>query len=176
MTTPIAPIFYTSDAAAPPAPSVIPLRPEPKGNEHGGISLVMAGTMVLVIVLAYALVSGAAIAHARWRATIAADHAAIAGAHHALGLASDQIEPCHSAEQIARDNHSQLTKCQWDGSVMSVSVQSVISYGLFAGQTVRAQARAGPADVRGCPYPTFTEKVELLRPRHMSEECSSGNK
>lgn len=153
MTEMTAPVFYTSDDAAAPSISAPFGQRALKCEERGGISLVMAGAMVLIIVLAYAVVSGAAIAHARWRATIAADHAALAGAHYALGLTARQIEPCRSAEQIARDNRSQLTGCQWDGTIMSVSVQSVISYGLFTGQTVSAHARAGPADLSRTTYP-----------------------
>lgn len=101
------------------------------GGEEGYASLVgavLCAALVGCAVLAVMLLGGVIAQH---RAQVAADMAAIAGAH-GLWLGAD---PCRAAEETARDNGAEILRCQVEEGdvIVGVSVRGR-----------EAPARAGP--------------------------------
>ena len=66
-----------------------------------------------------------------------ADASALAGADAAAGIATGS--PCSGAAEVARANHTSLSRCTVDGLVVSVRAQ-----GSFLGFSLAADATAGP--------------------------------
>lgn len=112
----------------------------PTGDRGSGALWLFAVSLIVVLSTALGAVRGVA-ALARHRAESAADLAALAGAVHAV---SGVDGSCAAARSIAARNSAQLTQCNVDGSVVTVTVSCPLPSGLGRWHA-QAAARAGPA-------------------------------
>jgi secretion/DNA translocation related TadE-like protein len=111
----------------------------------------MAGTALVVGVLGvsatlgFGLAAVGAAAATSQRAASAADAAALAAADVASGavVAPKDDPPCLIARQVAEAAGAEVTACEVDGLIATLSVR--VPFGALA---ARASARAGPPDAR----------------------------
>ena len=117
------------------------------GERGSGTVLVLGLCAVVMVMLGVVALLGQAV-HARHRAAVSADLAALAAADVVLGRASG--EPCARAAQVARAHAAALTSCAVAADrTVTVSV-AVAPRGAAASLgDATATARAGPAPGRG---------------------------
>jgi secretion/DNA translocation related TadE-like protein len=110
-----------------------------------GVAVVLAiGLTALLLLVAVVGGGVVAIMATHRQAQAAADLAALAGA-----TAGQSGEPvCEAVERVAGRNGGNVRTCEVEGSTVRVIVECQLP-AMFAGRTVRAQARAGPVDEPG---------------------------
>jgi len=120
-------------------------RATPRGREHGGVSVVALGVLVLALglTLGAARLGGALVGRAR--AEAAADSAALAAAD-ALALGRGSGEAVAAATAMAARNGARLVDCTCAGDAAEVVVElTVPGLSLVAGPArARARAEVGP--------------------------------
>jgi secretion/DNA translocation related TadE-like protein len=120
-------------------------RGTPLGGERGSVSLLSAGVLVALVVLAMGASDVARVLHAASRAQTAADAAALAAAQ-ALAIDDGGPTPAELADEYAARNGAVLDSCMCEPGTFEASVGVRMPVGdlfLVTGdRTVRARARA----------------------------------
>jgi len=113
--------------------------------ERGSVTVLSAGVMAALVVLAMGASDVARVLHAASRAQTAADEAALAAAQ-ALAIDEPGPEPAELASEYAARNDAALEACGCDRGTFEATVTVRVRVGdlfLVAGdRTVRAEARA----------------------------------
>jgi secretion/DNA translocation related TadE-like protein len=104
--------------------------------------VLVMGLLALLVFVAVVGASVVAVVLGQRKAQSAADLAALAGA---IAARNGQVG-CTVANRVAARNGADLAQCEVDGQVVLVTVKLRLPE-VFAGRSVRARARAGPATV-----------------------------
>ncbi|MFT4009692.1 MAG: flp pilus-assembly TadE/G-like family protein [Nocardioidaceae bacterium] len=112
----------------------------PTYDSSGLVTPLAAASCSGLIMLAYGLCAVGGVLVADRRADSAADLAALAGA----GAAQEFADPCVAADEVARDNGTELTRCSARGPVVEVEVRGTVRLPWGQSLDVAAGARAGP--------------------------------
>lgn len=102
-------------------------------NERGNMTILAAGIAAALTTILLVVLSVSAVVTDKHRAQVAADMAAIAGAHAAFMTG----ESCAVASEVAAKNNAYLLDCALDGLDVQVTVKI---------RAASAKARAGPVD------------------------------
>ncbi|MBF6139028.1 flp pilus-assembly TadE/G-like family protein [Nocardia farcinica] len=114
-----------------------------RGGEEGGATVFACVALVGLIAVTLLIAQVGTVVVARHRVQAAADLGALAGAG-ALQAGAD--EACAAAEAVVRRMGALVSECEvmrWD---VTVSVERIVRMGAVGARTVRASARAGPAE------------------------------
>ncbi|MGQ4600891.1 Rv3654c family TadE-like protein [Nocardia sp. R6R-6] len=112
-------------------------------GEHGVATVFACSGLVALISVTLLIAQVGAVVVARHRAQAAADMAALAAAS---ALVQGVNVACAEAGEVARRMGTRIRDCtaaEWD---VSVTVEANVPIGLYRDRSVRAIARAGPAE------------------------------
>ncbi|HLS79399.1 MAG TPA: Rv3654c family TadE-like protein [Nocardia sp.] len=114
-----------------------------RGGDHGGATVSACLALTGLIAITSMFVGLGAVVVARHRAQAAADLGALAGAGALQGGAEDA---CAAAAEVVRRMTAVVRACEVTEWQVSLAVERKVTVGLPGVRTVRAVARAGPAE------------------------------
>ena len=118
----------------------------PAGDDRGSGSVLAVAIVAAMLGLVAMSTPLYAVLSAKQRVASAADASALAGASVALGIVPGV--PCAAAASLATANGAELTRCEVDGAVVTVRLNTPV-----LGFSVPASATAGPAMAPAEPSP-----------------------